>query len=334
MEDISPLNAAHRLSIESLDDFTSLWRKHRETLSWTCPFVLPPWVNAWWKVFGHGPRPLIAVLRHGESVTGIAPLMVRDKTVQFLGSSDLCDYFDFIVARDDETRFFPTLFAELSAQGIKDMDLGPMRPDATVQKFLSKQDLVDSMECHVDQEDVFSELDLPNTWDGFLGALTGKQRHELRRKLRRLEEAGDIRFRKVDNIAHLPEAMEIFLQLFTMNREDKAAFMTPSMVLFFQTLASALAEEGLLRLFLLDVDKKPVASVFCLDHQGTRYLYNNGYDHAYQGLSVGLISKVLSLKTAIDDGLRCYNFLKGGETYKRHLGGKEIPLSRCRITLR
>jgi CelD/BcsL family acetyltransferase involved in cellulose biosynthesis len=334
MEGISPLTVAHRFSIESLDDFATLWLKHGEMLSWTCPFVLPPWVKAWWKVFGHDIRPLIAVVRHGEGISGIAPLMIQDETVRFLGSPDLCDYFDFVVARDDETRFFSTLFSELSAHGIKDMDLGPMRPDATVQKFLSKHDLVDSMECRVDREDVFSELDLPDAWDGFLDDLSGKQRHEIRRKLRRLEEAGDIRFRRIDNSTPLPEAMEIFLQLFTMNREDKAAFMTPSMVSFFQALASALAEEGLLRLFLLDVDKQPVASVFCFDHQGTRYLYNNGYDHAYQGLSVGLISKVLSLKTAIDDGLRCYNFLKGGETYKRHLGGKEIPLSRCRIALR
>ncbi len=98
----------------------------------------------------------------------------------------------------------------------------------------------------------------------------------------------DIRFRRIDDGPYLPEAMETFLRLFTMNREDKAAFMSATMASFFRVLAFSLAEEGLLRLFSLDLDEKPVASVFCFDHQGTRYLYNNGYDHAYQGTQRGL----------------------------------------------
>ncbi len=48
---------------------------------------------------------------------------------------------------------------------------------------------------------------------------------------------------------------------------------------------------------------------------------------------MGLMSKVLSLKAAIEEGLRTYNLLKGDETYKTRLGGKTIPLSRCQVTL-
>jgi CelD/BcsL family acetyltransferase involved in cellulose biosynthesis len=50
-------------------------------------------------------------------------------------------------------------------------------------------------------------------------------------------------------------------------------------------------------------------------------------------LSVGLLSKVLSVRDAIRSGLRTYDFLKGGEAYKQHLGGRPLPLYRCRVDL-
>lgn len=322
-----------QVSLQSVEDLHVIWRNHWSALQWTCPFMLPPWLNAWWSVFGRDEQPLVAVVRQGQSIIGIAPLMLQNKTARFLGGPDVCDYFDCVVVQDQEHLFFTTLFTHLSALGYKDLDLGPMHPDASCQKFISVRDLSRSVSCRIEREDVLFELDLPDTWDEFLATLDGKQRHELRRKLRRLYEAGPIRFRRIDAVAQLPEAVENFLRLFTMNREDKAAFMTGSMVSFFRALFFALAEEGLLRLFFLDVDGQPVASVFCFDYQGTRYLYNNGYDAAYQELSVGLMSKVLSLKAAIEEGLRTYNLLKGDETYKTRLGGKTIPLSRCQITL-
>jgi CelD/BcsL family acetyltransferase involved in cellulose biosynthesis len=62
-----------------------------------------------------------------------------------------------------------------------------------------------------------------------------------------------------------------------------------------------------------------------------RYLYNNGYDGAKRRWSVGLLSKVLSLKDAIETGLSRYDFLKGAEAYKQRLGGREIELLRYRV---
>jgi CelD/BcsL family acetyltransferase involved in cellulose biosynthesis len=334
MEDLGATAAPCRVSIEGLDSLTAIWRERGAALPWTCPFTLPPWLNSWWRVFGRGARPLVVAVRQADAIIGIAPLMLREERVQFLGDPDVCDYFDCVVVPGKEDRFFSSLIAHLSAQGYKNLDLGPIRPDATVQKLIAESERSGMVECRIQRDDVFAELDLPATWDEFLSGLTGKQRHELRRKLRRLHEAGSVRFRGVADVARVPEAVEVFLRLFTMNREDKAAFMTGRMAGFFRGLSVALAEEGLLRLFFVDVDERPVAAVFCFDHQGTRYLYNNGYDSAYQGISVGLMSKVLSLKAAIDEGLRTYNFLKGSEVYKYRLGGRELPLSRCRLRLR
>jgi CelD/BcsL family acetyltransferase involved in cellulose biosynthesis len=320
-----------QFDIQTLEDLADIWHKQRITLQWTCPFVLPPWLMAWWGVFGHGSQSLIAVVRHGQSILGIAPCMLKGKTVRFLGSPDICDYFDCVVAPGKEQLFFTSLFSGFSAQGFKHLELGPVPPDSVVQRFFSKSEMPHESELGVFSQGVVLQLDLPASWDAFLQSLSGKERHELRRKLRRLHQAGRIRFRCIVDVEQVPEALGHFLRLFTMNREDKAAFMTGPVVSFFRALAFGLAKEGLLKLFLLDVDERPVASVFCFDYLGTRYLYNNGYDDAYRSLSVGLLSKVLSLKSAIEDGLHTYNFLKGKELYKQRLGGKEISLKTYRI---
>jgi CelD/BcsL family acetyltransferase involved in cellulose biosynthesis len=72
----------------------------------------------------------------------------------------------------------------------------------------------------------------------------------------------------------------------------------------------------------------------CFDYNETRYLYNSGYDPAYSNLSVGLLSKVYSIKDAIEGRMKQYDYLKGAEVYKYHLGGVELPVSRAVIELK
>ena len=55
-------------------------------------------------------------------------------------------------------------------------------------------------------------------------------------------------------------------------------------------------------------------------------LYNSGYDPRYSRLSVGLVSKALAIKEAIEAGKRSFNFLRGTERYKYHLGAKDFAV--------
>lgn len=330
MQDIDETTC--RVSVENLENLFSIWHDRRGGLDWTCPFVLPPWLSAWWSVFGEGEEILIATVRQHDAIIGIAPLMVQGRRLLFLGSPDVCDYFDCVTAPGKEPLFLRTLLDYLAAQGLVHFNLGPVRPESCLLKAMSGIGLDNGSQCRIEQEDVILEFDLPPTWQGFLDALGGKERHEVRRKLRRLEESGRVVFRMVDDVDEVPHSLETFIRLFVMNRADKAGFMTGRMISFFKSLSLSLAEEGLLRLYFLEVNGKPAASVFCFDHQGTRFLYNNAYDGAYRGTSVGLMSKVLSIKAAIDTGLRRYSFLKGGEAYKYRLGGKEVPLLHCVFT--
>ena len=69
------------------------------------------------------------------------------------------------------------------------------------------------------------------------------------------------------------------------------------------------------------------------DYNDKMYLYNSAYDPQYDSLSAGLLCKILCIQESIQEGRKVFDFLKGNETYKRQLGGKEIPLYRCQITI-
>jgi CelD/BcsL family acetyltransferase involved in cellulose biosynthesis len=105
------------------------------------------------------------------------------------------------------------------------------------------------------------------------------------------------------------------------------------MVLFFLLLAERMAQQGLLRLSFLDIDRVPAAAVICFDFNDTIFLYNNGYDPRFRHLSAGLLSKVYSIRNSIERGKLRYDLLKGDEEYKNRLGSKPIPLYRLKIDL-
>jgi CelD/BcsL family acetyltransferase involved in cellulose biosynthesis len=92
-----------------------------------------------------------------------------------------------------------------------------------------------------------------------------------------------------------------------------------------------MAAEGLGCLYMMEMDGRRVASVFCFDCGDELALYNSGYDPNYAHLSVGLLSKALCLGNAIERGKRRLDFLRGDEPYKYDLGGKDLEVYRCLI---
>jgi CelD/BcsL family acetyltransferase involved in cellulose biosynthesis len=298
-------------------------------------FVLPGWLRVWWQSFGGGSELFLRTVRQGDEIIGIAPLFIRDKTASLIGSADVCDYLDFVPAHGREEEFFGVLLDDLIRQGVSHLDLGPLRPDSTVLNYLVAIARSRNYPVLCREEGISVELDLPATWDEYLALLATKQRHEVQRKLRRLDGAGNITYRCLEvSPPQVDGFMDDFLRLFALSREEKAEFMTPRREPFFRSLAAAMAEAKLLRFGVLELNAVTVAMIMGFDYSDTMYLYNSAFDPDYRNLSVGLLSKVLCIKASIERGRRRWDFLKGGEPYKYHLGGSEIPLYQCEIRIR
>jgi len=332
--DLERTGGTYEVLAETFASLTSLWRKPHQALRWSCLFVLPPWLQAWWTTLGSGGNPYLLSVGSGDDLVGVAPLLVDGEQARLMGDRDVCDYLDFIVAPEREEEFFRTLLEHLRRVGVALLDLGPVRVDSSVMTRLVPLAERLGYEVTAHPEEVSPEMQLPATWDAFLLTLSGKERHEIRRKLRRLAEAGPVRYRLVDGENEVEREMETFLTLFAMNRTDKAVFMTGGMASFFRSLARAMAAEKMVRLFFLELDGIAAATVMCFDYNATVYLYNNAYDDRFRAFSVGLLCKVFSIRDSIERRRRTYDFLKGGEAYKYRLGGTPVPLYRCRVALR
>jgi CelD/BcsL family acetyltransferase involved in cellulose biosynthesis len=301
-------------------------------LKWDSVFVLPRWLKVWWQASGEDSKLYLFEVKQDKNIIGITPLMVKEDKAYFIGSADVCDYMDFVVAPGKELAFFTAVLDKLKKDGIKELFLESLRHDSTVITGLVDLAKGKGYKVTVTRENVSLDLDLPSTWEEYLRTLTPKQRRETGRRFRRLEEEGEINYRSVEEAE--PGVLDIFFKLMRVSREDKAAFMTARMESFFRALAETMAEAKLLRFGILEISGKPVAAVMCFDYNNKVYLYNSGYDPEYGYLSVGLLSKLLSIKDSIERGRKCYDFLKGPEEYKYRLGGREIPISSCRIVLR
>jgi CelD/BcsL family acetyltransferase involved in cellulose biosynthesis len=322
------------IKTESFERLESFFLNNKSNLDWNCLFVLPLWLKTWWDTFGENHDPeILAGYRQGKLI-GIAPLRIQEKTAQFIGGENVCDYQDMIVASNHHHEFLKAILTHLKKRGIRFLQLGTLRPDSI--SLTQLPNLAKQIGYTVVRNQVaFSyEIILPRTWESYLQMLAGKQRHEIRRKLRRLNETGHVQFRVLERLDEISEAMDTFFSLFKASRPDKSEFLTEHMVSFFRLLAQRTAQQGFLRMSFLDIDQVPAASVMCFDYNDKIFLYNNGYNPQFSNLSPGFLSKVYSIRDSIEQGKLRYDLLKGDEGYKKRLGSTPVPLYHLEIDLK
>jgi CelD/BcsL family acetyltransferase involved in cellulose biosynthesis len=156
-------------------------------------------------------------------------------------------------------------------------------------------------------------------FEAYVQGLGKKERHELRRKLRRFESAPGTSFRWAGDHER-PAVLDRFFELHRLSKGDKAAFMTDSTEAFFRDLADALAAAGWLRLGVVRAFDQDAAVLFAFAYGDTLALYNAAYDPALGSLSLGIASHAFAVRDAIAQGFKIYDLLRGNEPYKYDLG--------------
>ena len=307
-------------------DLTAL-KKRNEGLWKNIPvFLMPAWLEAWWKTLRGNSELLLGAIESGGSIIGIVPLRREGDNAYFIGDENVCDYLDFIVEEGNEVGFYHTLMNELSNRGIKNLSLESLRYDSTVFRKMEAITQNNGQKSKLIENNVSMELDLPTSWQDYLNrVLSAKQRHEIKRKLRRLEEIGGYSYIVYQSREVIMKRLDSFITMF---KEDprKNEFLSPKREDFFRTMVEEMTGSGLLRLGTLCLNNNEVAAVLYFDYNNNIYLYNSAYEHHYDWLSVGLLSKVFCVKNAIELGRSRFDFLKGAEEYKYRMGGREIKL--------
>jgi CelD/BcsL family acetyltransferase involved in cellulose biosynthesis len=294
-------------------------------------FLHPAWLRSWLAEFGSSYEPVFLTCSAADRL-GFAPLMRRDGRLTFVGDPSICDYMDVLVDPDNVDVAFADLWQQLCGEEWSELELWGLMASSPTRDKLRALSLESGYEIEEEQEAVAPRLSLPATWEDYLGSLNKKDRHELRRKIRRCFESGAaVDFEVLTEQADVVAAMDDFLELHTRSRQDKTDFMTPEMETFFRRMASTMSAEGLIRLFMLRVNSRPAAAVLCFDAGSHLYLYNSGYDPEFSNLSVGLVSKALALRWAIEHGMSGIDFLRGDEPYKYDMGARDQEIYRLQI---
>ena len=317
-----------RTPLTSFEDIREEWEGLLSGSPVNTLFLTPQWQEVWWDTFANGKRMAGFYVRTADGVAAIASLARCGETLSFVGNQDTFDYNDFLVSPGYEAQFFDNLLGSFEEQGCNVLKLDSLIETSPTLAHLPELARQRGYTVEVEQEDVTAGTKLPPTWDEYLSGLSKKDRHELRRKFRRLEEGAEWRWYVVTGPEEVAGRIDDFIRLMGQSREDKDEYLTPVRERFFHRITERMAQLDLVRLFFLEMDGQPVATSLCFDYAYSRLLYNSGYNPEYSYYSVGLLLNALCLQEAMERGLGYFDFLRGPEPYKRRLGGESRNLYR------
>ncbi len=321
------------------DALADAWERLVERSAFPSPFVTCAWHRLWWQHFHEGGLHVVGWFE-GDELVGLAPLYVSDGNVHCclrpVGGIEIADYLDILAVAGREADIYVAFLDHLAGPDAPDwveVELINL-PEATpTHRLLPTLVRERGWWAWVQVEDVCPVIPLPDSFDAYLARLSKKQRHEVRRKLRRLYRfASDVRHHVAGEGEDLQAAMDVFIDLHRRSHPDKAAFMTAQMEKFFRAMAEMARARGWLHLSFLEVDGRAVSSLFCFDYNGRRMVYNSGFDpEAAAELSPGWNLVVMEIEDAIRQGLKVFDFLQGDEEYKFRLGAASTHVYRLRL---
>jgi CelD/BcsL family acetyltransferase involved in cellulose biosynthesis len=327
--------------------------------------------RAWWDAYGataHDQTLGIVDESSPGDIVGIAPLMHRHElepgdlaarttirhevgrplrpvpdsaTGVFFGASYHADYATILAAPADLTAVCDAVVSDLAAQDPSRWDVVDLRrlraTDPAVDSLATSFDRVCHEACWAvtrEPEDVCPVVALPDgvDFEGFLGRLGKKERHEIRRKIRRAEAAGDIRLElSTEPLVDLEAFVELHQKrwgedgLFPPNAGGAASR------LFFARLLEGCATLGSVELRFLTVAGRRIAAGVTFDDGETLYYYNAGVEPDAREMSPGVVMVAKYVQLALELGRKRMDFMRGNESYKYEWGAVDQPIERLLV---
>lgn len=292
--------------VQFTSDLESLWNQCLARSRDRWPFLTYKWHKGYMEAFRTQPTILF-----DESNSILIPLEINGDTAHFAGGEEIADYLDAIGPDRAKVQAWQDTISYLATKGIQKLILRNIPQNSESIHYFGTL-----ANATIAQEDTTPIAILPATFESYLEALDRKERHELKRKIRKFEEEFP------NPVITTQNGKEVdMVNLLTLMKTDgsKLAFLTQDMEKFFLHLPET-AEESLVQLSLSYQDKV-LASMVGFKQNHAFLLYNSGFLREYAG--AGFYLKAKSMQWAIEQGFAEFNFLQGSERYKYELGGKD-----------
>lgn len=296
------------------------------------PFLRHEYLGQWWQTLGGGEWKqaklvLVSASENGKLI-GIAPLFKADydgrAALLLVGSIEISDYLDLIVRAEDLPRFLSGLIDFLvsdSALAGLPFDLYNL-PDSSPTLAALKAE--SERRGWVDHEEIYRptpRVALSGDFETYLAGLEKKQRHEIKRKMRRAaEDERNVRFYIVEDASTLDAEMDAFFHLMIQD-PNKALFLKDEMRAQIKSTVRAAFEDGYLWLAFLEVDGVKAAGCINFDYKNKLWGYNSGVNRDFMELSPGWVLLGHQIQWACEHGRYEFDFMRGDEEYKYRFGG-------------
>jgi CelD/BcsL family acetyltransferase involved in cellulose biosynthesis len=330
----------------ALTNDKSTWNNLLEKSAIHVPFLRFEYLSAWWETRGGGEWPeeseLVIILAfEDDEMVGIAPLFcTADESgkshLMFIGSHEVSDYLDFIVEPNRLDAFLTGLFDFLTqhenAPDFEVIDLYNLLSDSPTLALL-EQSAADRGWQH--QDDVLQPapyIPLPGDHDTYLMAIDKKQRHEIRRKLRNVEQSlmvSDLYI--LDDEDRLHADTQAFIDMMAQD-PNKKAFLTEAMQKHLHHTARAAFENGWLHLAFFTLDGNKAAGNMSFLFNNKLWLYNSGWEWNYRDFSPGWVLLANLIQWANDHQIEVFDFMRGNERYKYKFGAQDRFVHRVVLT--
>jgi CelD/BcsL family acetyltransferase involved in cellulose biosynthesis len=281
-------------------------------------------------------------LRHGDGIalTPVPP----NATAIFFGASYHADYATILAAPGDLPAVADALVAELRARAagtgphwdaldLRRLRCGDPAADALAAAF-ERAEMDAGWTLNLEREDVCPVAALPvgGTIDDYLATLSKKERHEVRRKVRRAEAAGELALTESrDPVADLDAFVELHQAKWGAEGLFPATEGGAQSRVLFRRLFELFGIDGALRLNFLTVGGKRVAASVHFETPDRILYYNAGVDPDARDLSPGVVMVEQMIRQAIERGKTALDFLRGDEPYKYEWGAVDEPIQRLLV---
>ncbi|HET8728700.1 MAG TPA: GNAT family N-acetyltransferase [Alphaproteobacteria bacterium] len=293
-------------------EWWELW--HRSTTA--TPFQAPAWLIPWSRHFG-GDRLFVLTLRRDRRLVGILPLFRLEEppASRLLPcGAGISDYLDGVFA--DE----PCAAAEILLGHVRErqdvLDLFGLRPGSPLLHAPPPEGWT---EVHVRGSPCLV-LALPTV-------LPKSMQRNLRYCRRRAEKHGTLQFKRAD-LGAAPAFLEALFRLHGArwaDRGEAGVLADRTVRRFHREAAPVLAGAGLLRLYALLLDDRPVAIYYGFAAKGHAYYYLSGFEPDLATLGLGTLIVGHAIEEATLEGAATFDFLGGQEAYKYRWGARDRP---------
>jgi CelD/BcsL family acetyltransferase involved in cellulose biosynthesis len=321
--------------LAGLNALAQEWNALHHNSASPVPFLRHEYLTTWWQTLGGGEWPqgelyIVTACHADGTLAGIAPCFLthnRDglPALMLLGSIEISDYLDVLARPANLPAFLDALLDHLAGQLLdwyNLLDSSPTLPALAEAAAKRGWSFAQEPLQHCPY------IPLPGNWETYLAEqVDKKQRHEIRRKMRRIEELNarsdpshqPVRWYIVQDETTLDAEIEHFLGLMA-NDPAKAAFLTDSMRAQMHLAIHAAFQAGWLQLSFLEVNGEKAAGYLNFDYDNHIWVYNSGLDFRFREYSPGWVLLGYLLQWANENRRGIFDFMRGNEDYKYKFG--------------